>query len=118
VKRIHVLVLCLAACATGCASYQNVGVESDPPGAEIYLDGKPVGQTPQNLRISREAAHTVYLKKEGYRPELVVLEKRDAVDGIDYLTPADVVRRLSLGPSSDPELERRLQIEIEKKAGE
>ena len=103
------LVLCLA----GCAAYQNVAIESVPPGAEIYLDGKPVGPTPQNLRVSREHDHTVYLKKDGYRPELVVLEKHEANDGIDYLTPADVVKHLSPGPSSDPELERRLKLEVE-----
>ncbi len=108
-KRAFLLALLLC----GCAAYQNVAIESDPPGAEIYLDGKSVGSTPQNLRISREQPHTVYLKKEGFRPELVVLEKHDAVDGIDYLTPADVVKRLSPGPSSDPELERRLKIEAE-----
>jgi hypothetical protein len=109
VKRVWLLALCLA----GCASYQNVGIESDPPGAAIYLDGKPVGQTPQTLRISRDAAHSVYLKKEGFRPEMIVLEKHEANDGIDYLTPADVVKRLAPGPSSDPELERRLKIEVD-----
>jgi hypothetical protein len=118
VKLTRIPALCLAFGLAGCAAYQNVGIESDPPGAEIYLDGKPAGQTPQSLRVPRGAAHTVYLKKEGYRPELVVLEKHDANDGIDYLTPADVVKHLSLGPSSDPELERRLQIEVEKKAEE
>jgi hypothetical protein len=106
------LLLCAVLLASGCAAYQNVGIESDPPGAEIYLDGKLAGQTPLQLRVPRDAAHTVYLKKEGYRPELVVLEKHDANDGIDFLTPADVTRRLSPGPSSDPELERRLKIEV------
>jgi hypothetical protein len=106
-------VLLLALLLPGCAAYQNVAIESDPPGATIYLDGKAVGATPQKLRISRDSSHTVYLKKEGYRPELVVLEKHDANDGIDFLTPADVVKRLAPGQSSDPDLERRLKIEAE-----
>lgn len=110
-KRGVLLALLLA----GCASYQNVGIESDPPGATIYLDGKPVGVTPQTLRVPRDAPHSVYLKKEGFRPALVVLEKHAANDGIDYLTPADVVKRLAPGPSSDPELERQLKIEVEGK---
>lgn len=105
--------LLLALCFVGCASYQNIGIESDPPGAEVFLDGKPVGQTPQKLRVSRGVPHSLYLKKEGFRPELVVLEKHEANDGIDYLTPADVVKRLAPGPSSDPELERRLKIEVD-----
>jgi hypothetical protein len=105
--------LALAALALGaCAPYQNIGIESDPPGAQIYLDGKLAGETPIQLRVPRDAPHTVYLKKEGFRPELVVLEKHDATDGVDFLTPADVSRRLAPGPSSDPEMERRLKIEI------
>ena len=41
-----------------------------------------------------------------------MLERHEATDGIDFLTPADVARRLAPGPSSDPELERQLKIEI------
>ena len=103
-----------AASALACAAVQNVGVESDPPGAQIYLDGQLVGQTPATLEVGRDTAHTVYLKRDGYRPELVVLERHEANDGIDFLTPADVAKRLSPGPSSDPELERRLKIEVDK----
>ena len=106
--------LLLAVVFSGCAAYQNVAIESDPPGAEIFLDGHSVGQTPQSLRVGRDTDHTVYLKKEGFRPELIVLEKHEANDGVDYLTPADVAKRLSPGPSSDPDLERRLKIEVEK----
>jgi hypothetical protein len=103
---------CLALLLSACAHYQNVGIQSEPPGAQIYLDGKLAGTTPLELRVSRDAPHTVYLKKEGFRPELVVLERHEASDGIDFLTPADVTRRLAPGPSSDPELERQLKIEI------
>jgi hypothetical protein len=108
--------LVLASGGLACAAYQNVGVESDPPGAQIYLDGKLAEQTPAKLEIGRDKDHTVYLKRQGYKPELVVLEKHAANDGIDFLTPADVVRRLSPGPSDDLELERRLKIEVDKPA--
>ncbi|HTO06282.1 MAG TPA: PEGA domain-containing protein [Myxococcota bacterium] len=110
------LLAALAAACLGlaCAHYQYVGVETDPPGAQIYLDGHLVGQTPMQLEVSRDAAHMVYLKREGYRPEPVPLELHEAQDGIDFLTPADVVKRLAPGPSSDPELERNLKIEIDK----
>ncbi|HTO52713.1 MAG TPA: PEGA domain-containing protein [Myxococcota bacterium] len=100
--------------ALGCAHYQNVGVETDPPGAQIYLDGHMVGRTPMQLEVSRDKAHMVYLKRDGYRPEPVPLELHEATDGIDFLTPADVVKRLAPGPSSDPELERNLKIEVDK----
>ena len=103
-----------AALATGCAHYQNVGVQSDPTGADIYLDGALVGKTPMELEVGRDGAHTLYLKREGYRPELVLLEHHAANDGIDFVTPADVTRRLNPGPSSDPDLERRLKIDVDK----
>jgi hypothetical protein len=106
--------LVLASSGLACAAYQNVGVESDPPGAQIYLDGQPAGQTPTTLEVGRDKDHTVFLKRQGYKPELVVLEKHEASDGIDFLTPADVVRRMSPGPSDDLELERRLKIEVDK----
>ena len=79
--------------------------------------GSPSGRRRRTCASRASSAHTVYLKKEGYRPELVVIEKHDANDGIDFLTPADVVKRLSPGPSSDPELERRLKIEAEGSKG-
>jgi PEGA domain-containing protein len=112
--RAHAIAFLAALCAAGCAHYQSVGVESDPAGADIYLDGELVGKTPMEVDVGRDAAHTLYLKREGYRPELVLLERHEANDGIDFLTPADVTRRLSPGPSSDPDLERRLKIDVEK----
>ena len=105
--------LTASAACLACAHYQRVGVETDPPGAQIYLDGRMIGKTPMQVEVSRDAAHMVYLKREGYRPEPVPLEHHDAQDGIDFLTPADVVRRLAPGPSSDPELERKLKIEVD-----
>ena len=61
--RIARRLACAALLLSACAHYQNIGIESDPPGAQIYLDGKPAGTTPSQLQISRDAPHTVYLKK-------------------------------------------------------
>jgi PEGA domain len=113
VKTIQILAIALA--VTACGHYQMIGVESDPSGAQIYLDGTPVAKTPATLQVGRDRAHTIYLKREGYKPELVVIDRHTATDGIDYLTPADVTKRLNPGPSSDPEMERRLKIEVEKR---
>jgi PEGA domain len=112
VKRSLIFVAALAVAA--CGHYQNIGVESDPPGAQVYLDGQPVAKTPTSLAVGRDRAHTIYLKREGYKPELVVIDRHSANDGIDYLTPADVTKRLNPGPSSDPEMERRLKISVDK----
>ncbi len=93
-----------------CAPYQRVGVESSPEGAEVYLDGERVGATPMTLRVSTAVDHSVYVKKEGYRSELLVLNRNQPSDQIDFLTPADLDVRLVL--TLDP-LGRDLEVETE-----
>lgn len=95
-----VAALLVGTAATCGPPYQRVYVHSNPPGAEVYLDQELVGTTPLQLRIGTGRAHAVYLKKEGFRPELVVLENHQPPDGIDFLTPADV--RVRLIPQTGP----------------
>ena len=46
-SRPHLLLAFLAAhLLGGCATYQTVRIESDPPGAQIYVNGAPVGAAP------------------------------------------------------------------------
>jgi hypothetical protein len=104
--------LLLLACTCACAQYQRVGVSSQPAGAEIWLDKELVGHTPLELRLDRRAAHAVYLKREGYRPQLVVLERLADPDGLSFLAPPDVEIRLIPGAQST-EQQRDLDIEIE-----
>lgn len=46
------------------ASSGNVTVSSDPPGAEIYVDGKFVGQTPSTIELPA-GSHRVEVKSHG-----------------------------------------------------
>lgn len=104
------LVLLLGLGALGCVSTQRMAIQSAPAGAEIYLDGVLIGQTPAKVRLSRDQAHKVFLKLEGYRPELVVLEHHTPSDRIDFLTPADVSVRLVPEASG---IDRNLNIKVE-----
>ncbi len=74
VLRVAGLVLPLAL-AVGCA-HQAV-VASDPPGAEVYVNGEKVGVTPVSIEDapgwSRE--YEITLRKEGYEPKQVTLEQ-------------------------------------------
>jgi len=45
----------------------QVEVQSKPPGADILLDGKFVGNTPSTLRFAA-GDHTVRIEKAGYKP--------------------------------------------------
>jgi hypothetical protein len=42
-------------------------VESRPPGATVFMDGKAVGTTPLTLRAVTAGSHVVRLEHEGYR---------------------------------------------------
>ncbi len=75
---------------TSCAPYQRVGVSSKPSGAQVFADGEPIGVTPLEVRLSTETEHAVFVKKPGYRPELVVMQRNAPGDPPPYLTPADV----------------------------
>ena len=97
-----------------CMPYQNVGIESSPV-AEVYLDGNLVGETPLRLRVPTGDDHSVFVKKEGYKARLVVLNRNQPQDGIDLLTPADI--RVRLVPLSDPRA-RDLEVEVEKQEAE
>jgi hypothetical protein len=46
------------------ASSGNITVSSDPPGAEIYVDGKFVGQTPSTIELPA-GSHRVEVKSRG-----------------------------------------------------
>jgi hypothetical protein len=46
--------------------------------------------TPLELRLSTGIEHAVFVKKPGYRPELVVMQRTVPEDPPPFLTPADV----------------------------
>ena len=64
----------------GCASIisghsTQLSFDSNPSGAQVRIDGRPVGQTPTSLLVSKKALGTVEFSKEGYKPAIVQLRK-------------------------------------------
>lgn len=64
----------------GCATMtggttQEVRVKSRPKGANVILDGKPIGVTPVTAVVSRWGWHRVRIEMPGYEPYEVRLEK-------------------------------------------
>lgn len=55
----------------GCSSMYDV--TSEPPGAQIYLDGRLVGTTPDRVTFPIGQSRTATVKKEGYEPVSQVL---------------------------------------------
>jgi hypothetical protein len=79
IAKASLLVLVLAGSA-GCAtivkgSHQKVPIGSDPPGADVLVDGSLVGQTPLNVEMKRKNDHLVTIQKSGYRPKSVAVVK-------------------------------------------
>ncbi|GAC1587280.1 MAG: hypothetical protein NVS3B5_20880 [Sphingomicrobium sp.] len=64
----------------GCAtiikgSSQSIPVSSDPPAADILLDGKLMGQTPRTLALKRDNNYLITIQKTGFEQQSVPIVK-------------------------------------------
>src|SRR3569623_2405651 len=77
----------LAICAlalTGCATLVNGGpdfvpVSTNPPGAWVYYNGQPVGQTPTTVILDRSRPAQIQIALEGFQP--IVFQRQAYVNG-------------------------------------
>lgn len=65
---------------SGCAtvvkgSHQGVPISSNPPGADVLVDGNLVGQTPLKVEMKRKHDHLVTVQKKGYQPRSIAVVK-------------------------------------------
>jgi hypothetical protein len=66
-KTNYVWAILLAVSATGCVGVRReLTVESDPPGALVYLNGDEVGRTPVTREFTYYGTMDVRLRKDGY----------------------------------------------------
>lgn len=75
---IAAAVLASANCATLQTNgpSQRIRVTSTPPGAEVSLDGRPVGATPAEVTVSRRnRAPVIRVEKDGFRPHEQKLQR-------------------------------------------
>lgn len=61
---------------SGCATIvkgttAKIPVASDPPGADVLVDGNLVGQTPTAVVLKKTSDHLVTVQKVGYQPQSV-----------------------------------------------
>lgn len=81
-KKVTLLVpaLLISVFVTGCSSDgvgEKVEVTSYPAGADIYVNGEEVGQTPYELSLGRKSTAKVRLEKDGYKTEEVMIAPKD-----------------------------------------
>lgn len=54
----------------------EVAVASEPPGAEVFLDGTSKGRAPLSVEVPGEGTHQLRLIMEGYQPWSIIPERR------------------------------------------
>jgi len=70
--KAHALVLgAIVLTATGCATVlgsknHDFDFNTEPHGAQVIVDGTPVGSTPLTVNLSNTQSHTVVFKKAGF----------------------------------------------------
>lgn len=62
-----VTIPCVCACSLFGPHMQTITVSSDPPGAEVRLNGDAVGTTPLRTQVARRDDLLVELRKPGYQ---------------------------------------------------
>ncbi len=77
---MRMLLLTVAVFLGGCAtliqgSSESVRVESEPAGAQVEVDGRPVGETPTTVDLERDQDHRMRLHHAGHETHTVVLQK-------------------------------------------
>lgn len=88
----------LLATSSGCSlvagGSQRFRVESDPPGARVFVNGQDMGSTPIDTRIQRRENAFVTVKKRGYHTasrttgrELSTIGVIDVIGGCFWLVP-------------------------------
>ena len=98
----------LAATALACASTQTVELACVPEQATIYVDGRLLEEHPDELVLTSDEPHKIYVKAPGRRPQLVVLDSVPTRDGGTELTSDRVcVEPVAAG------LDRELVLEVD-----
>lgn len=54
---------------------QDIAVASNPSNAQVYLDGKIVGETPTIIHPRRKRDHVVTISKDGYETKNIQLKR-------------------------------------------
>ena len=67
-RKAVVVLLLLGGLLSGCVMSTTVTIDSDPRGAEVYVDNRKIGQTPVTTRMSNGIWEdpSIRLEKEGY----------------------------------------------------
>lgn len=84
-----VLPILITSGLVGCAPKQPIPLDLGPMPLVVYLDGERLEEIPEELVLRANRDHTLFVKREGYRPQLVILTTRE-VGGKARLHPESI----------------------------
>lgn len=91
---LTVCYLNLTACPLFGGTSQSLTVNSDPPGANVLINGTSAGTTPLQYQVPRRGDLTVEVQKPGYTPQTRVTGRKlssvgtvDVIGGALFLLP-------------------------------
>lgn len=73
VPGVRCLLALALALASGCVERRLI-VRTDPPGAEVWVDGRPRGSSPAEMTFSSYGTREVVARKQGHAPARVRVE--------------------------------------------
>lgn len=112
---VPVLIVLLASVlGQGCVTMlgtkaQSITFTSGPPGAAVFVDGRPEGVTPLGLFLSRGSGHNIRIEKDGYRSVEIQIRTRKnwlaaIVPNLIWFPPLFWVRAaIGIDPQSEAE---------------
>ncbi len=77
----YLISIVLLIATTGCGTLFNrnlkpVMLDSDPQGADVYVDGNRVGKTPINVEMEKKHSANLTFKKEGYEEKTAIIQSQ------------------------------------------
>lgn len=99
-----------ALAVAGCASTQTVKIECVPENVFVFVDGEQLEAGHTEVALRTDEPHKIYVKGEGYEPQLVVLEPQVDDEGRTRLAANEelCIEPVPIG------LDRTLEIEVER----
>ncbi len=94
------LALSLAAAALFGCTTEKVAINSCPAGADVFVGGELVGQTPCEVSLCKASTHTVVLQKAGYKKASYTLATQEDLPEIKFGPFVDAGCYMSLTPNS------------------
>ena len=92
----------LSVALAGCAPTQMIGLSVSPEPVVLFVDGKRLDELPESVELTANKDHTLFLQREGYRSQLIIVRTAEREDGEDFLSPERVDVSLKREATSAP----------------